>query len=53
MQPGRTTLSSRRYANCKAQADRETAMMIITEVQQEFRRAYALKVNYASEPGAD
>ena len=34
-------------------ADRDTPMMIITEVQQEFRRAYALKVNYAAEPGAD
>jgi biopolymer transport protein ExbD len=29
-------------------ADKETRMGIITDVKQELRRAYALKINYAA-----
>ncbi len=34
-------------------ADRDTPMRLISAVQQEFRHANALKVNYAAKPRAD
>ena len=51
--PGHSALPSKRYGNRKADADRDTPMMIITEVRQEIRLAYALMVNYAAEPRVD